>query len=101
MARTPKVIKVPQSKPKLPGDSELLMAAAVLPDYVLASIKNLSRGEATEPQQILALNFIIEDLCGAYDLSYRPDRTVATAFNEGRRFVGLQLRKHIMTARKD
>ena len=93
----------PPKKPKLPGDSEFHPAAADIPDPVIASVKAWSRGEATEGQQIMALNYIIEDLCAVYDLSYRPDRPNATAFMEGRRFVGLQIRKTIQLklARKD
>ncbi len=93
----------PPKKPKLPGDSEFHPADAEIPQSTIAAVKALSRGEATEGQQIAALNFIIDDLCAVYDLSYRPDRPQATAFMEGRRFVGLQIRKTIQLklARED
>jgi hypothetical protein len=42
-----------------------------------------------------ALKFIIENLCGTYDLSYRPgpDGDRDTTLAEGKRFVGLQIVK--------
>jgi hypothetical protein len=61
------------------------------------AIKALAAGVANEGQQKRALKWIIESLCGTYDLSFRPgpegDRD--TAFAEGRRSVGLQLVKQI------
>lgn len=61
------------------------------------AIKALAAGVANEGQQKRALEWIINTLCGTYDLSYRPgpegDRD--TAFAEGRRSVGLQLVKQI------
>lgn len=61
--------------------------------FDVGSLQALQRGEADEAQQIRALKFIVEQLCGAYDLSYRPSSAGDTAFAEGRRFVGLQLIK--------
>jgi hypothetical protein len=63
--------------------------------YVLAdveAIQALQRGEANEAQQKRALNWIINNACGAYDLEYREDAR-AHAFCSGRRFVGLQIVK--------
>jgi len=61
----------------------------------VAAIKALDSGTATSEQQRLAMTAIIEDLCGYYDLSYRPgeDGARETAFAEGKRFVGAQLVK--------
>lgn len=107
MARQPKrttqLKPPPLKKPKLSGDSEFHPAAAEIPQPIIASVKAWARGEATEGQQIMAFNFITENLSAVYDLSYRPDRSHATAFMEGRRFVGLQLLKTIQLklARKD
>ena len=53
----------------------------------------LSRGEATDHQQQHALKFIVEQLAGTYDLSFRPDSPRVTDFAEGRRYVGLQIVK--------
>ena len=59
----------------------------------IASIQALAHGVANEQQQARALKWIIEILCGTYDLSFRPDSERETAFAEGRRFVGLNLVK--------
>ncbi len=50
-------------------------------------------GEANAEQQQLALKCIVEDVSGAYELSYSPDSPYDTAFAEGRRFVGMQIAK--------
>lgn len=66
------------------------------PDYTIkdvGAIQALQRGDAPAHQQQRALKFIIETLCGAYDLSYRPGSDRDTTFAEGRRFVGLQIVK--------
>ena len=59
------------------------------------AIKALAAGKATEGQQQRALGWIVNTLCGTYDLSFRDgehgDRS--TVFAEGKRFVGLQLVK--------
>lgn len=61
---------------------------------ITMALKALAAGNAHEEQQKIALNWIIRDLCGTYDLSYRPnDRD--TVFAEGRRFVGLRLIEEI------
>ena len=61
-----------------------------------AAIQALYRGDATEDQQRRAFEWIVEKAAMAGDMSYRPgglegDRD--TAFAEGRRFVGNQIRK--------
>lgn len=66
------------------------------PDYGVleaASLQALQRGEASAHQQQAALKWIIEAAAGTYDLSYSPESDRATAFAEGRRFVGLQVVK--------
>lgn len=57
------------------------------------AIKCLAEGNANEHQQKIAFNWILYDLCGTYDLSYRPDSQRDSDFAEGKRFVGLQLVK--------
>jgi len=61
------------------------------------AIKALATGTANDNQQKLAVDYIINALCGTYDLSYRPgeDGDRQTTFAEGRRFVGLQIVKFI------
>lgn len=63
---------------------------------VVMALKALQAGNASEGQQQLALRFIIERLCGTYDLPYRPggpegDRD--TAFACGMQHVGKQIVK--------
>lgn len=69
----------------------------------VAALKAMGKGTARPDQQIAALNFIIETLAGTYDLSFRPDDKGGerdSAFAEGRRFVGLQLRRVIASSFK-
>ena len=61
------------------------------------ALKALQAGKASEGQQQRALAWIVNTLCGTYDLSYRPgdDGSRDTAFAEGKRFVGLQIVKQL------
>lgn len=59
------------------------------------AIKALAKGTANESQQKRAVDFIINRLCGTFDLSFRPDAPRVTDFAEGKRHVGLQLVKLI------
>lgn len=65
------------------------------PPYELAdatALQALAKGEADEGQQRRALNWLVNNACGTYDLEYRSnDRD--HAFASGRRFVGLQIVK--------
>ena len=58
------------------------------------AIKQLAEGKAGPVQQKRALDWIIK-AAGTYDLSYRPNDTVATAFAEGKRFVGTPIVKKL------
>jgi hypothetical protein len=49
-------------------------------EAVTGAIKALQAGTANAGQQQRALKWIIEALCGTYDLSYRPDPS-ATALS--------------------
>lgn len=69
------------------------------PHPAVGAIKALAKGTARPDQQMTAMNFILEDVCRSFDLSFQPDDAGGerdTAFAEGRRFVGLQLRRIIM-----
>ena len=61
------------------------------------AIQAVMYGRASEDQQRRAMTFIVNNICGTYDLSYRPPALDpdgrATAFAEGKRFVGSQLVK--------
>lgn len=63
----------------------------------VAAIQALARGDATADQQRRALDYIINNIAGTYDLSYRPDSDRDTAFAEGKRFVGLQIVTRLKT----
>ena len=65
-------------------------------DYTLAiptAIQALMSGTAEEHQQQLAMKWIIETLCGTYDMSFRADNIRETDFAEGKRYVGNQIVK--------
>jgi hypothetical protein len=65
----------------------------------VAAIKALASGLARADQQKIALDYIVSTLSGTYDLSYRPDELGGerdTSFAEGRRFVGLAIRRMIL-----
>jgi hypothetical protein len=70
-------------------------------DYALAdvmAVKALAMGTASADQQRRAISYIIEKLCGTYDMSYRPggdDGRRDTDFAEGQRFVGNQIVKFV------
>lgn len=65
--------------------------------YDTMAIKALAEGKASEGQQKRALDWILYSACGMRQLSFRPgvDGERDTAFAEGKRFVGLQIVKHI------
>jgi len=64
-------------------------------DSVTGALKALQSGTANAAQQQRALKWVIEALCGTYDLSFRPDCERATSFAEGKRFVGMQIVKQL------
>lgn len=78
---------------------DLTRAFSVIPDGqwpgpIVAALKAMGRGEARPDQQITALNFIIEGLCGTYDLPWRPDDKGGereSSLAAGKMLVGLQL----------
>jgi hypothetical protein len=61
-------------------------------DIVMA-IRAVIAGKANEGQQQAAMDWIIQHASNYYDLSYRKNDSHATAFAEGRRFVGAQIVK--------
>jgi hypothetical protein len=71
------------------------------PSYFLApwepadasAIQALQRGEADAAQQKRALDWIIKTAAGTYNVSFQPGVPDATAFAEGRRFVGIEIVK--------
>jgi len=77
-------MKEKTSAPWIPADYTIAEAAA---------IQALLEGVAEEHQQQLALKWIIETLCGTYDMSFHPEGDRETAFAEGKRFAGSQIVK--------
>lgn len=78
-------------------------AFAIIPDGqwdgpVVSALKALGTGQARHDQQIIAMNFIIETLCGTYDLPWRPNELGGereSSFASGKQFVGFQIRRVI------
>lgn len=62
-------------------------------EYDALAIKALAAGNASEPQQKRALNWIVNHAAHTYDVSFSPTSDRETSFAEGRRFVGLQIVK--------
>jgi len=78
-------------KPSLPNTAPWFPARYKKADA--AAIQAMKRGEATPDQQERAMNFILNDICGRFDMSYRPDSERDTAFAEGKRHVANQIVK--------
>lgn len=57
------------------------------------ALQAVTAGRASEDQQRRAMIFLVNQVCGTYDLSYRPSSDRDTVFAEGKRFVGLQIVK--------
>lgn len=57
---------------------------------VAAGMKALQAGTATDHQQVEVFNWLLKSAAGIGSQSYRAD-PYATAFAEGRRFVGVQM----------
>jgi hypothetical protein len=83
-AKRGRVAGVPKAEPWKPSDYNVADVAAV---------QAVAYGRATEDQQRHAFKYMVEMLCGTYDLSYRSANPYDTSFAEGKRFVGLQLVK--------
>lgn len=62
-----------------------------LPDA--AAIQALTRGDATADQQRRAIEWIVNQACGTYQMQYRPGSARDTDFSLGRQFVGQQIVK--------
>ena len=59
---------------------------------IVFAAKAVAAGTANDDQQKRFARWLITDLCGTYDQSYRPDDR-STCFAEGKRFVGLSVVK--------
>lgn len=72
--------------PAAPADQP---APFELPD--IAAIQAVYRGQGTEDQQRRAMEWIIKQAANVPGISFRAGDSHATAFLEGRRFVGAQI----------
>lgn len=70
-------------------------APAAWDDYDVTAIQALARGQANEQQQARALGWIVNKAAMANDQSFVPGQGDVTAFIEGRRSVGNQIKKLI------
>lgn len=59
------------------------------------ALRAMHEGNAEPHQQKKLLEWLVNDLCETHGLSFRPDSDRATAFAEGKRFVGLQIIKQL------
>ena len=67
-------------------------APAAYEEADVAALQALQRGEATPEQQKRAIEWVVNNAAGTYDLEYRTEAR-DHAFCSGRRFVGLQVVK--------
>jgi hypothetical protein len=56
------------------------------------AIRAMIAGKATQEQQILGMEWIMREAARVPDVSFRPGDPHYTAFNEGRRYVGVLIR---------
>lgn len=63
----------------------------LLDEADVMAIKALDAGNANERQQKIALNAIANKLCRVGKISFSEESDRITAFNEGVRYVGLQI----------
>lgn len=83
--------------------AERMLTAPALTEADVWAVKSLSKGEATAEQQKHFLEFLLHRLSGADNQSFVPNDASGgqnTAFLEGRRFVGREVRKIIITPSK-
>ena len=88
-------MKIPdKERPWYPVDLKANLSA-------ICAVKALGDGRASEDQQKIALNFIIDHVAWRERLSYYPDSPRDGDFAEGRRFVSEQLVKFLKLTDKD
>jgi hypothetical protein len=59
----------------------------------ITAIKAMSAGTASPEQQIMGMEWIVNNLCMVGEQSFDADNDRVTAFNEGRRFVGAHIKR--------
>lgn len=58
-----------------------------------SAIQALIAGTATPDQQQRAIAWIVNNAAGTYEVCFEPDNERTTAFESGRRFVGIEIVK--------
>lgn len=69
--------------------------------HEITALRALQSGTATPDQQKLALRTIVFQLCRTYDVAYRSEAPLDTAFAEGKRFAGLEIVRLLQIAKVD
>lgn len=57
----------------------------------VAAVQAIMAGTASPEQQMNGMRWVIETACMTYDETFHPESERASAFMQGRRFVGLKL----------
>jgi len=94
-----KSTREPWKPTRVVGNDRKLIVPGEITEFECHSIKACMDGVADSRQQKVAMNAIIVNVCRADDMSYRSDDMGGdrdTAFAEGMRHVGLQLRKFLI-----
>lgn len=84
MSRPKSIPGAPKVHPWHPSDWEVADAYA---------IQALVRGDCPPHLQQRFVKFVVENLAGTYDMSFRAGKPDETTFAEGKRWVGLQIVK--------
>ena len=98
MAEQPKGQRVPVKTAKQTAEDHAPWKPAQWQPADAAAMQALMRGDCPPHLQQRAIKFIMWDMCGLRDLSFRPggiEGERETNFAEGKRFVGLQIAKLI------
>ena len=77
----------------MPVDRDSPMMLAPYEKADAYAVRAITEGHANEGQQRRGMAWIINTLACTYDLSYRPEKPLESAFAEGKRYVGMQIVK--------
>lgn len=61
----------------------------------LYALKALEKGDASGYEQKLALNYIVQELCGVYQVGFVPGKPDESDFLQGRQFPAQQIFKYL------
>ena len=68
----------------------------LLDEADIMALKAISTGNANERQQIIGMKAIFHKLCRTGSASYSEDSSRQTDFNEGVRYVGVQIHSAVL-----